>query len=270
MATTANSRKLLARLEARSLSLADSKPPRSNIGTAADARLHSPPRTPEWKRIASAIELLREGLRKRPGPSRIHCPTPTRSLRDPDATENIDVAAGLGFAVGWVDDRKQPPQVLRRQLAISVYSFRNWRSFAEQNAEKMIGWVRAWVSAVCTDALEHKANWINRAVQHKHYGEVITRVADAALVEFMQPNHCEFCHGHGTEQTGARVGSSCGECGGAGIIPWSGNQRAKAVRVRKQDWSAIWSIPYLQMLDKLQALERRGAELHARGLGDEE
>lgn len=262
----ANARKLLARLEARSLSLADSKPPRADIGTAFDALLHAPPRTAEWKRRKHIIDALRLHLWGKA--SKVHASTPTRSLRDPDATENIDIAGALAFATNRPDDGVRITRAaLRRQLAVGVYLFRNWPAFAEQHQDAMEAWTRAVVVGICESA-RHE-NWNSRARKHLHFTHIVLRIADTATLEFVQPDHCEECGGYGLEQTGVRVGQSCAKCGGAGVIAWSLNARARAVRVRKQDFGPVWSRPYLALLDHLLALERAGAILHARALGDD-
>lgn len=265
MSTRANPRKLLARLEARSLSLADSKPPRANIGTSPDALRHAPPRTKSWMRVASALALLREGTRGQAGPSRIHAATPTKSMRDPDATETIDIAGALAFAIRRPEGRITRA-ALKRQLAIAVYAYRNWPSFEAQHQDAMRTWSRAVVIACC----EQHEPWVKLARKHRHFATVVLKIADTALDEFMHPDHCDACGGHGMEQTGPRVGLSCANCGGAGAVPWSSYQRARAARVRKQDWHAVWSHPYLAVLDRMQQLERWGANLHAAAIDDDD
>jgi hypothetical protein len=262
-----NSRKLLARLEARSLSLADSKPPRDNIGTAPDARLHAPPRTESWRKTERALALLREGTRGCAGPARIHASTPTKSLRDPDATDNIDIAGALAFAVSR-PELGVSRAALRRQLAVSVYMFRNWQAFAAQHQEAMQVWTRAVVIGIHEGAKE--APWAKQARKSKHFARALLRIADAATDEFRRPDHCTACGGHGLEQTGVRVGLACVKCFGHGTVPWSSSARARAARVRKEDFLKFWSHPYLALLDRLVTLERRGAHLHTKALGDED
>lgn len=256
MASTSNPRKLLARLEARSHPLFESKPRRDNIGTASDARFHSPPRSPSWRRVERALARLREGVRGEAGAARIHSGTPTRSTRDPDAVDTDDIAGALAFAARKPEGR----------VAISVYLFRNWPSFEEQHRGAMQSWTRQLVSRFCDKAGTEEQAWARRAQQHAQCAEILVRIADSALAEFMRPDHCEACGGHGTTQTGVRVGQSCARCGGRGEAEWSATARLREVRVRKQDWFACWERPYLALLDRLREFERRGAAMHARAL----
>jgi hypothetical protein len=266
-------RKLLARLEPQSLSLMDSKPRRHDVGTARDARQHSPPDTKhdkEWARIAKGIELLREGIRGQPGPSRIHPKAQTRSLGNPEAMVTTDISGALAFAAKHPDTPGPSAESARNQLAVAVYLYRNWPAFEFQHHKGMLDLLRArFARALRRD---HTKTWAAKFLKmpRDKQLEVQQRMALVALDEFMRPDHCFACGGYGQELTGVRVGQSCAQCGGRGLVSWSANARAKNLHVRRQDWEPVWSHAYLALIDYLKELERTGAELHAQAMGDED
>lgn len=262
-------RKLLARLEPQSLSLVDSKPRRKDVGTAYDARQHSPPdpkHDKKWQRIEKALRMLREGLKGQAGPFRIHPAAQTRSLRDPEAMATIDIAGALAFAAKHPDG-PATNESARNQLAIAVYLYRNWPSFETQHQQGVLLLVKARFSRMLKR--ENDKPWSKKflAMERSRQNIFLEKMALAVLDEFMRPEHCVLCGGYGLEITGPRTGKSCSGCGGRGIVPWSANGRAKAARVRRRDWD-FWSRPYLAMLDYLNELERTGSDLHVQALDD--
>jgi len=265
-------RKLLARLEPQSLSLVDSKPRRKDVGTSKDARQHSPPDPKQdkaWRRIAKGIELLREGLRGQPGPSRIHSPAQTRSMGNPEAMVTPDILGALAFAAKHPDSPIPTSESARNQLAIAVYLYRNWPAFEYQHNESMMQFVKAlFARAVRRDKGKL---WVAKFLKMQRSKQLALqqRMALVAIEELTRPDHCFACAGYGKEITGPRVGQSCAQCSGRGLVSWSANARAKNLRIRRQDWEPVWSHAYLALIDRLKELELTGADLHAQAMSDD-
>jgi len=245
-------RKLLARLEPQSRNATPSKR-RGDVGTSRDARLHAPPDDKKSRRQKRIIDVLRMHLWH--GASRAYTPAGTRSLKDPDASENIDIAGALAMAARGS---------ATRALAVNVYLYRNWPHYAERSKQSMEYLVTLLlIGRIHEDQFEP---WVRKLRKHKDRGDaLIERMVRSVLDEFGKATHCEACGGHGTEQTGIRVGEPCVKCRGSALVQWSDNARAAAVRVRRDDW-VIWKIPYLHLLDFLISLDRSGSRAHARAM----
>jgi hypothetical protein len=179
-------------LEPRSLPIAESKPLRLNVGTAPDARLHSPPRTPQWRRIESALARLREGVRGQAGSARVHTAAPKR-LRE--IRMHRTVSTSLAHSPSPCSPRwdgltcsATPPAASDQRIPL-----RNWPPFEDQQRVQMQSWSRGLVSRVCEGADKAGQAWMQRAKTNKHFAGILLRIS------WPKPNR--YCSMQGTSST---------------------------------------------------------------------
>lgn len=102
--------------------------------------------------------------------------------------------------------------------------------------------------------------------------------ARLVIHEYRHPNHCPKCQGTGRPgevpqikvQNGKAVGVDwlqCDNCTGQGVMSWSANRRAKAMKIRAVTWASHLNPHHEDALTLLRELEWRGALAVLRRLG---
>lgn len=198
----------------------------------------------------------------------------------PDLT-NQDIAAALGMVpaglgrellevLWWPDSRKRRSQQLRQAVIQLVAPEYVRQQQALNVARTEFGIAKAcmgWAGGPVTDAqrIEHRKAearleatralcWPNNTM------EQLGVLAGAIVEEMASSGCCKACQGLRIQ--GAKDGSGvveCDACGGAGVVPRSGRERATAIGADHSAYRRYWQPVYEWMLEHMRAAESLAA-----------